>query len=283
MSSECYQQHPVQLMYQHLTNILSHALGDVVESDKPCTCCGRPAADFNRQAYQGNDSYGSPFNQCAACRAFFVTDVPLMGVERMAGRSTNPVGIKFGTSKGTGYILELATGRSILLVPPKTLAKIPEAFTSKVECVEITTANHIAFIVREGLTFPLLYVENFGVKTAELVNGLSISYSPAALVCCDDSGINSTNRATKTLDLQRVIKIRDLFNSWEPRVVTAVIAAVSSLTSGRLSPAQITEKAKEIPEIRQLIACLPTDPHQRRFFMSVAKKLISKDGPDEIL
>ncbi|MEM0550161.1 MULTISPECIES: hypothetical protein [Aeromonas] len=263
-------QHPVAILYQHLTSILDHVLGDSVHTDAPCTCCLRPASEFGHVGYVGQDSYKTPVSHCPACRAMNVTDVEVMGIERAAGK--NFVGQKFGMFSGVGWVHEIESGRSTLLAPPGVTAKFPPSFFEKVTVVEMTVAGHLPWIAQNA-SFPLLYIESFGRKTTALMRGLTISLSSQALYCCSDDGMDSVTRVNSTVDLDAALRLTKELAELENSERNAFNKLVRDLSNGRITPKEATETIKKKAIFAPLFRLLPADPHQRIRIIAITEKL----------
>lgn len=264
--------HPIQIVYDNLTHILSHALGDAAPTNEPCTYCGRSAEEFGKMSYQDKDSYKQPVNLCAPCRSFCVTDIDVMGVERYAaGRKDSPVGNKFGMLPGTGWVYEFKTKRAVFLAPPGLKKKLPNAFLSQVETIEMTLGGHLEFL--STLSFPLLYIENFGRKTTDLIQGLTVSLSPKNLVCCSDGGISSSTRVDYQIDLIAAKSIIELMKDWDPKTKSGFMTMVTRMAYGRMSPQEATALAQKSPDYVAAVKLLPVDPHMRLNILRVIRKL----------
>lgn len=262
--------HPVEILYQHLTSILADALGESEHTDTACSCCLRPASAFGNIGFSGVDSYKTPIFHCPACRAMTVTDVEIMGIERSAGK--NFVGQKFGMWSGVGWVHEIETGRSTLLAPPGVTAKLPPLFLEKVTVVEMTVAGHLPWIAKNA-TFPLLYIESFGRKTAALIRGLTVSLSSHALYCCSDDGMDSVTRVTSTVDLDTALRLAQQLAELESSERNQFKKLVRDLSNGRITPEEATSVIKNNPSFPPLFRLLPADPHQRIKLISLTEKL----------
>ncbi len=262
--------HPVEILYQHLTSILAHALGEAEHTDTACSCCLRPASAFGNIGFSGVDSYKTPIFHCPACRTMTVTDVEIMGIERSAGK--NFVGQKFGMWSGVGWVHEIETGRSTLLAPPGVTAKLPPLFLEKVTVVEMTVAGHLPWIAKNA-TFPLLYIESFGRKTAALIRGLTVSLSSHALYCCSDDGMDSVTRVTSTVDLDTALHLTKQLTELESSDRNKFKKLVRDLSNGRVTPEEATSVIRGNQTFAPLFRLLPADPHQRIKLISLTEKL----------
>ncbi|MFM5361661.1 hypothetical protein ACET98_11260 [Aeromonas veronii] len=270
-------QHPIDLLYAHLTHILAPALGESVATVAACSCCKRPASSFGNVGYQGLDSYKTPFNHCAPCQAMFVTDPNIMGNERTAGKSDKKVGQRFGMMSGVGWVHEIADAsgvphRSTLLAPPGVYDKFPASFFECIDVVKITVGGHLPWIAKNA-KFPLLYIESFGRKTAALMRGLTISLSPHALYCCSDAGMDSVTRVECTIDLVAAMQLSEGLSSLTSPERNAFNKLVVDISNGRISPKQASEQINKKPAFGPIFRTLPADPHQRIKLINIADKL----------
>lgn len=264
--------HPVQVIYDHLTHILSGVMGEAADSDEPCSYCRRSAAEYGGKSYRDKDSYGRMVNLCPACQSFGVTDIALMGIERYAaGNVNNPIGNKFGMMPGTGWVYEEATGKGVLLAPPGLYRKLPEAFLSQIDVVEMTLGGHIEFLFTK--TFPLIYINNFGRKTPDLIRGLAWSVTDSELVCCTDDGATSTTRVESLIDLRSAKQIIEAMSTLDKKDADVLTNAIKRLASGRITPADVTALVKERPVIAPVYRMFPVDPYARMNIMSVLNKI----------
>lgn len=261
---------PIELLYNNLTRILESALGKSEHTDAACTCCQRPAKAFGHVGYTGIDSYKLPYIHCTACRAMSVTDIEIMGIERSAGSKF--LGNKFGMFSGVGWVHEIESGRSTLLAPPGVYVKLPASFLEQVTVIEMTIAGHLPWIAANA-SFPLLYIESFGRKTAALMRGLTISPSPQTLYCCSDAGMDSVTRVNSTIDLQGSLKLAEGLSVLPTPERNSFVKLVRDLSSGRITPRIATEQIGKNPAFGPLFRLLPADPHQRLKQVSIAEKL----------
>lgn len=262
---------PVQILFDNLTSMLRHAVGEMTETDQPCTCCRRPAAQFGYRAVEGQNCYKQPTRLCEACAVMFVTDPDLMGVERLAG-GTTPIGQKFGMWSGVGWVHEVNTGRSVLMAPPGVTKKLPATFTDRVEVAEMTSGKHLAWIAKQNFSFPLLYIADFGRKTDGLMSGLAVSYSDAQLVRCDDSGVSPTTASNRELNLGATLAMLDQYMSMSSSDRSAWRQSIARLARGQLAPKDATLAMNKL-SVGNINKLLPLDPHKRLAVISLLDKL----------
>ena len=261
--------HPIEIVYQALTHIMAPAMGPPTETDSPCSCCGRPAEAFEHLGFVGVDSYKTPVNHCSACQSFFTSDVELMGVENPKKPTTSQ---KFGMWKGVGAIIEIDKMQATLLAPPGVTKKIPEAFPKSIKIIECTLGEQFKWLAQQELSYPLIYIRNFGVKTKLLIQGLTVSTSPDALFCCTDDGMDSTTRVQHTVNLNKMFAIRDALAQMEKKAINPFILTINGLAKGKISPKEASQKFKAVPDLVNIVQMLPADPHERVALLSMVKK-----------
>ncbi len=134
---------------------------------------------------------------------------------------------------GVGWVHEIESGRSTLLAPPGVYVKLPASFLEQVTVIEMTIAGHLPWIAANA-SFPLLYIESFGRKTAALMRGLTISPSPQTLYCCSDAGMDSVSRVYSTIDLQGSLKLAEGLSVLPTPERNSFVKLVRDLSSGRI-------------------------------------------------
>lgn len=65
--------HPVKLIYKSLSNIVDPYMGTSESVREKCSCCERPAAEFDFQGYKFRNSYRQPVVHSPQCQSFFVS------------------------------------------------------------------------------------------------------------------------------------------------------------------------------------------------------------------
>lgn len=264
--------HPVQVVFDCLTHIVQHALPQPTQTNAACECCNRPSHLFGNQGYKGK-SYGLEHLHCAACESFNVSDVALMGVERNAKTledgTVTGVGHKFGMLSGSGCIVT-ASGKSVLFTPPGTYKKLPPALLERLTVVECTIGGQLEFISKANFDYPLVYIQNFGRKTNDLIKGLRWSVSSKAIVVCSDDGNDSTKESANTIDLDKLLTINSIRQAIPKKFWTEFKTAVQRLSRGDDTPEVFTQTLKKLnrDELRKIYRLLPLDPHQRLAIIS---------------
>ena len=270
--------HPVKTLYEHVTHIVAHALPAPEHFEGKCSCCGRDAADFDYQAYSGKDGYGVPYMHCQACEVFNVGDIDVMGIERnetlLDDGTKTGVPHKFGMLAGSGVLIQ-NNGKVTIFTPPGTYKKLPDAFLSKFAVVECSTLKQVALIAKMDLVYPLLYIQDFGKKTRQLVTGLRYSLSENAVIACTDDGNTATTQFQNTLDLKKVAEIVSLAESMTLSVFKAFKTQIAALCLGGRTPEEFSEwmRDKGTEDMLQIFKLLPKDPHLRLSIMDMVNKI----------
>lgn len=271
-------QHPVQAVFKHLTSVLEHQLPEHVRHEGPCNCCGSPAENFDYKGYPGRDGYKTKYIHCAACESFNLSDIHIVGIERNRVEhpdgSVTGVGHKFGMLSGSGCIVT-ASGRVVIFTPPGTYKKLPDSFLNRFEVLSCTIGGHIEYLSKAELDFPLVYIQNFGRKTKELINGLRWSHSRSAIVICTDDGNSSSSEQVNTIDLDSLITISVLKKKLPNAVWNSFVGAFRRLSYGVDTPEIFTQKMKKIDseDLMKIYRLFPLDPHQRLAILLQVEKI----------
>lgn len=270
--------HPVKTLYEHVTHIVAHALPTPEHFDGKCSCCGRDAAEFDYHAYSGKDGYGVAYMHCQACEAFNVGDIEVMGIERnesvLADGTKAGVPHKFGMLAGSGVLIQ-SNGEVTVFTPPGTYKKLPGSFLSKFDVVECSAFKQIALIAQMDLAFPLLYIQDFGKKTRQLITGLRYSLNEKAVIVCTDNGNTSITEFQNTLNLKVVAEIVSLADSMTLSIFKAFKTQLAALSLGGRTPEYFSEwmRDKGTDDMMQIFKLLPKDPHLRLSIMDMVNKI----------
>jgi len=260
--------HPVETLFEHLTHIVAHKLPEPIHHEGDCDCCGRPASEFGFKAYAGIDSSRLPYIRCAACECFFVGDVEVLGVERLTkgrkGQPGNKVSHKFGMMAGSGALIE-SNGSVTFFTPPGTYKKLPNSFLERFSVIECSSFKQMPVVLGMNLTHPLLYVQDFGKKTYDLITGLRYSVSESAVIPCTDNGATAFSEPLNTLNLERVRRLLSLSDAMKLSEFSELQKNIERLCLGRITPKQFTEYMgkKATDEMMAIYQALPCDPHMR--------------------
>ncbi|EOF5101250.1 hypothetical protein ACK1QP_004636 [Salmonella enterica] len=106
---------PVALVYKSLTHIITPGMAKPENVQEKCSCCERPAEEFNYLGYRLFNSYKQPVIHCPPCQSFFVSAPDIMGIENPRKPTT---GQKFGMWSGVGALISVSNLSSVLFAPP---------------------------------------------------------------------------------------------------------------------------------------------------------------------
>lgn len=270
--------HPVQTLFEHLTQIVSHALPSPEHYEGKCSCCGRDASEFGYQAYRGEDGYKTPYMHCAACESFNVGDINVLGIERnettLPDGSKSGVSHKFGMLAGTGALIQ-SDGSVTVFTPQGTYKKLPESFLSRFNVVECSSFKQITHLANIDLQYPLLYIQDFGKKTKQLITGLRYSLSAEAVIACSDNGNSSTTEFINTFDLNVVSKIVDIAQAMPLSLFKSFKAQLAAMCLGGKTPEEFSDfmHDKGTDEMMGIYRLLPRCPHSRLAIMDMVLKI----------
>lgn len=270
--------HPVAVVFRHLTSIVSHMLPDPVETSSNCDCCGRPAADFEFKGYQGKNGYGVSYLHCNACESFNVGDVDVLGIDKnlkiLPDGTKTGVSHKFGMFAGSGCIVDSA-GKVVFFAPPGSYKKLPESFLEKFEVIQCTTGGQMMHLQAMDLSYPIIYIQDFGKKTKSLITGLRYSSSKNHIVICTDDGNTSFNQEHNTVDLSNILKLVSEVSGLKRSAWKEFRRQISLLSYGGSSPEDFTKyMSKQEPQVLTIYRLLPIDPHQRISMLRLVESMI---------
>ncbi|WP_406947042.1 hypothetical protein [Klebsiella variicola] len=152
-------------------------MGESVSIPQKCSCCQRDPDEFGHAGFLMVNGYGENVAHCRSCQTFFVSAPELMGVENPKKPTT---GQKFGMWSGVGAVINLENNSAVLLAPQGVVNKLPTHFFEAVNVVTATSGQHLEYLFNTNLKFPIIYIQNFGVKTYELIRSLRVSLREGA-------------------------------------------------------------------------------------------------------
>lgn len=262
--------HPVELAYKALTSILTPYMAEPEYVQGKCSCCERPAGEFNYCGYRLLNSYKQHVIHCPPCQSFFISAPDIMGIENLYKPTT---GQKFGMWSGVGALISVNNLSSVLLAPQGVINKLPEIFLRQVNVVTATTSQHIDYLLNTDLQYPVIYIQNFGRKTYELVRSLRVSDNCDALYACCDTLMTHMNEVSFRINLsQTKVLLEQMAVSGRSKRST-FIRTVESLAQGYLSPAEASGIFRK-NDVTHLVRLLPADPHQRLTLLNLLKKVL---------
>lgn len=107
---------------------------------------------------------------------------------------------------GVGALINVRELSAILLAPPGMVNKLSAAFFDKVQVVTATTGQQIHYLFEADLQYPIIYIQDFGRKTYELIRSLRVSDSGEALYVCCDTLITRTNETIFRINMHQAKK-----------------------------------------------------------------------------
>jgi len=244
--------HPVELVYKSLTSVTIPYMPEPENVQGKCSCCERPAEAFGSLGYRYMNSYKQPVMHCPQCQTFFVSAPDILGLETPKKISSQ----RFGMWPGVGALINIQECSSVLLAPPGVVNKLPPLFFDKVKVVTATAGQQSEYLFNTNLRYPLIYIQDFGRKTYELVRSLRISYSSDAVYACCDTLTTRTNEATTVINLKQAKALHAQMKSLDKRKVNIFIRTVEFLAHGRISPLEASDTFKK-NHMTQLVLILP--------------------------
>ncbi|WP_042857922.1 hypothetical protein [Dickeya sp. NCPPB 3274] len=261
--------HPVDIVYKSLTKILSPYMTPAKTVKGKCSSCGRPARDFSFLGYESKNSYRQDVMHCTACESFFVSAPEIMGVENPKKPNT---GQKFGMWSGVGALINVNECSSVLLAPPGVVEKLPSEFFDMIKVVTATSGQHLEYLFKADLEYPIIYIRDFGRKTYELVRSIRISHSENAIYACQDVLMTPQNEVSFVIDLGKAKALHEEMKAFGKKETDAFIRTVSLLASGKITPLEASTEFKK-HNVTSLVKLLPADPHQRINLLNLLRKV----------
>jgi hypothetical protein len=263
--------HPIDLLFSSLTSIAQRGDEGYAPSEHDCSLCKRSASEYGNQSIELQNSYKENQNLCPACHSFFISNPDILGVEKASAPTTSQ---KFGMWGGVGCLVEQKTGRAILFAPPGVIAKLPDVFFKAVNVIETVSTKQVLWLMehQESLSFPLLWINDFGRKTQFLIEGLQLSHSINDMHPCADAELNSATSPSRALDLGVVGKIVSDLSGHAQK--NAFVKTIRDLAYGRISPLDAGAFFKENPDLKSSLSAMPIDPHVRLKMLTVVTKLL---------
>jgi hypothetical protein len=260
----------IDLLHRRLTHIAQDGTGDYIKIDSNCSLCSRTPKEYGL-AIGVTNAYKQDLVLCTACHSFFCSNVEMLGVEKPKAPDTSQ---KFGMWSGVGALIEVNTKRTILFAPEGVIKKLPASFPSDISVVKIVSTKQVMWLIenKENLSFPLLWVNDFGRKTDSLIANLALSNSINSVIACTDEILNSTTSLKREIDLSNLQVIADLLSGHKKKA--AFLTTVRGLASGGVAPSEAGEFFKQFPELKLALSKMPIDPHARLQMLSIISKII---------
>lgn len=262
--------HPVELVYQSLTHIVTPYMSAPESVQGECSCCKRPVEEFGALGYTLKNSYNQSVMHCLACQSFYVSAPAILGVESPKNPAKSQ---KFGMWPGVGALINIQDLSAVLLAPPGVVNKFPPAFFDKVNVITATVGEQFEYLFDANLQYPLIYIQDFGRKTYELIRSLRISHSGDAVYCCRDMLMTRTNEIAFITNLDNAKALFKKMMAYNRSEISAFIRTVELLAHGHISPIEASGEFKK-NNVTSLVRMLPADPHQRINLMRSLKKVL---------
>ncbi|GAB0154410.1 hypothetical protein [Marinobacterium sp. BA1] len=256
--------HPVELVYQRMTKIVSPAMPLPDHVDEPCSYCGRLAREFGHMGFPGKDGYKQPITCCPACHSFSVGDVDITGIESIRGKG-NKVPNKFGMWPGVSAAFEVHSNRAVLLAPQGVYDKLPASFLDMIETHVLPKSSRIPWVVR-NLKFPLVYIADFGKTTSGLIANLRVSESPKEMLC-------ATDKTVERIDASASLDVFEALSELPKSEVELFFTTVRGVALGTITPRKANSVWAEHPSLVHAVRTLPIDPHQRLSLLSLVRNM----------
>ncbi len=259
--------HPVALLFERLTHIAATGDEDYQPSNRPCSLCFRTPDEYGSRSIEIINAYKEAQNLCPCCHSFFISNIDALGVENVKRPNTSQ---KFGMWSGVGCLIQ-ANAPAVLFAPKGVIDKLPLSFSANV--IETTSTKQILWIVDniDSLTFPLLWINDFGRKTHSLIANLRYS-TPNEMHPCTDDEHNSTTLPLRVIDIERIQKIVTMLT--EHAQSKGFITTITRLAQGSITPVGGAQFFQKFPELKPALELLPVDPHQRLKLLSAVSKLV---------
>ncbi|MGI9293353.1 MAG: hypothetical protein ACR2PS_05165 [Pseudomonadales bacterium] len=256
----------IDFLYRHLGHRLQHEF-DLTPSIEGtyCSNCHRPVTEWAEPLWQVQASwYGLPVARCLACHVLYHPSFDRLG--REGSRGPKPTALKLGMLRGCGALV--TPMHSVLYAPKKYFPKLKAAPDPLFP--EIVDLGGMAMVhdVLGRLTHcgrPVLFIQNFGVKSDELTANLMVSYDAESLHVCSEAWVYElpvlvyqqfeahvlgmpANERTAWLELFK--------SSCQQPLTLGEIQALNTLTNTQAGFVPILQKIPVDPHVRMEIAQL---------------------------
>lgn len=233
-----------------------------------CDCCARSV----QEAVIDKDGYGESRNVCVDCATLFYSDTGVIGWSKEPKINGKGAGLAntFNMMPMTSAIIPLGgRQKAILFPPPAKHAKIPGKILDFVEMELIQSKLARLIYAVSKVEPPFIYIDDFGRKAFDLVNGLSVTHSLSRLYLCDDTNVT-------LIDYQASFEIANMLKSINPAKRSAFITVVRRRALGEVTPGEALEAIKEDEVFLACSKLLPTDPHMHLNMLPIINGLIKE-------
>lgn len=247
-----------------------------------CACCGRAWAATEAPGkafeYQYSSSLATEWF-CVTCAIPRVASVKYLGVERVAGKSSIPVGGKLGMLPGSGGLIT-PSGAIHLALPQGFIDKFEEGVWGR--SGQLHRERPLSLLLRMLRTKQLadpergfIYIEMFGRKPDKVMGDLRMTYDLRELWCNSDTGPSSVNLLAM-LELAEVLKHH---GHGQAAMKTPFWSPITAAAKGQMDAKKLNAWVEKTPGAREIVAALPEDPHDRIQLPSVMRILL-EDAPE---
>ena len=151
--------------------------------------------------------------------------------------------------RGVGALINIQECSSVLLAPPGVVNKLPPLFFEKVNVVTVTVTVTVGqqpeYLFNANLRYPLIYIQDFGRKTYELVRSLRINCNSDAVYACCDTLTTRTNEASTIINLEKAKALHAKTKNFDKREANTFIRIVEFLNHDRISSLEASDTFKK--------------------------------------
>lgn len=144
-----------------------------------------------------------------------------------------------------GAIINIQECSSLLLVLPGIVNKLPLLFFDKINVFTATACQQPEYLFNANLRYSLIYIQDFGRKTYELVRSLRISCNSDAVYACCDTLTTRTNEAGTIINLEKAKALHAKTKNFDKREANTFIRIVEFLAHGRISSLEASDTFKK--------------------------------------
>lgn len=248
----------IDFLYQHLGHRMVGEFVTVQTNGEKqfCVCCQRFNSEWvDPERYVLGESYGEAETHCLGCHALYHGSERFLGQEGFRG--ANPTFHKLGMLKGCGALVW--DEQQILYAPKKYYPKFKA-------CKELIFSEVLDLggkeIILDALARapngkPFLFISNFGVKKADLVQNLKTSTSKQSIYVCSEG--SQIVVPSMYLELQTLVQS---MGKGAKEWITLFRKSCSNYLSVD-EAAQLNQITQTVPGMIDALKRLPADPHNR--------------------
>lgn len=248
----------IDFLYKHLGFRLAGEFNVSPVNGEPvlCVCCQRFSTEWPESThFVMGESYGEDEIHCLSCHSLFHASERFLGQEGFRGK--NPTFHKLGMLKGCGALIW--DDEQILYAPKKYFPKFKACNELIFSDVLDLGGKDIIFdaLSRAPHEKPFLFINNFGVKKADLVKNLKVSKSKQMTYVCSEG--NQIKVPSMYRELQKEVEnLGDQAKEWVRLFRKSCYGYLTVEEATHLNV--ITQSASGMAD---LLRSLPADPHNR--------------------